>query len=165
MALYTQLALCVLHKWHCMHNWHCVNCTNGIVCINGIVWFNSIRGVAQMALYTQLALCVLHKWHCMHNWHCITCINCIAFSNSMAWVWSTDDHQKINNMIIRSSDESQKINNKLSDSQSPLFVCLFSDNVQIIIKWSTVCLFVDLSVRCKIINRWSSNDQHMITKT
>ena len=23
MSLYAQLALCELHKWHCMHIWHC----------------------------------------------------------------------------------------------------------------------------------------------
>ena len=41
-ALSTQLALCILHKWHCLHNWHCVDCINGIVCTIGIECINGI---------------------------------------------------------------------------------------------------------------------------
>ena len=55
MALYAQLALCELHKWHCMdnwpclHKWHCIDCS---VCIDhlldGIVYSNSMAWVAQI---------------------------------------------------------------------------------------------------------------------
>ena len=41
-ALSAQLALCRLHKWHCVHYWHCVDCINGIVCTIGIECINGI---------------------------------------------------------------------------------------------------------------------------
>ena len=48
-----------------------------------------------------------------------------------------------------------------------LFVCLLSDNQHMLMKWSSddkVCLFVCLFVCLLLENKWSSNDQQMLTR-
>ena len=74
MALFANLALCDLHKWHFVHNWHCLDTWHCMTCTNGIVF--------------------------MHNWHWLMCAgpsviedHTIGILNMHKWHWNSGPQQ------------------------------------------------------------------------